>query len=235
MRLNIHLILAVALLTACSSLPADLDAGPSQYGSSQRPKSFSAGTYVSGIVGVTDVTALNLELDSDFGTTVDDNELTLPWIAASLQVPVVKKKVEVGYEAGFSLGWQSDRNAIVIDTGTVLITADNDLRLFDISGGLFVATTIFDRLRLYGGAGPLAQFGRVDLELGQDINGDGSVAESGFGVGYYARTGIDLALAGSTSVGIVVRWVDSKLDFGSRFEKLDIEALQYGIAVTTGF
>lgn len=231
MRSNRLLLSLCALLaTACSSTTAGLTS--QQWQDTGRP---SNSPRVTGIIGVTEVTTLGLDLGGGPGSTSEDGEATMPLIAAQLQVPLRPGRLEFGYEAGFSLGWDSEREAFVIDTGTVLIKADNNAFLFDVSGGLYLATRLGQRVRIYGAAGPLFQYGSVDLDFDQQFNGRGSVSGSGVGLGYYARTGLDLQTGPGSAIGFVVRWVDSSVDLGGSLGNLDVEALQIGLAVTTGF
>ncbi|MFT5049416.1 MAG: opacity protein-like surface antigen [Chlamydiales bacterium] len=220
------------LTVGCSATPTRSrsqawDAPPSQRRSS--------GSRVSGIIGVTDITALNLELDPAFGSTTRDDGLSMPMIGAQGQVVNRSGRLEWGFEGGFSLGWDSDREAVVIDTGTVLVLADNNMRIFDLSGGLFVGTTTRRGMRIYAGAGPLLQYGHIDLDLGESINGRGSLTEDGLGFGYYSRAGVEIETSPGTTVGFVVRWVDSSIDFGGAVNELDMEAVQIGFVMTTGF
>lgn len=234
------LLVGALLSGACSSVPVGSGAsgdagvwssqgrGSSSHASTPRPR-------VTGIVGITEISALDLDLGSRVGDTTDDASLSTPLIGAQFMYPVRRQRLEWGYEGGFSLGWKNDTNAYVIDTGTVLVQADNEMFLLDFSGGLYVAKTLGQRVRIYGAAGPLMQFGSVDLDLDQPINGDDSLDGSGVGLGYYARTGIDIEARPGTSWGLTLRWVDSRFDMGGSLGRMDVEAVQLGLAVTTGF
>ena len=227
---RILLSLCALLATGCSTTSAGFTG--QQWERSQRA---TAGPRVAGIIGVTEVTAMGLGLSNSIGSTTEDADATMPLIGAQLQVPLRLGRLEFGYEGGFSLGWDSEHEAYVIDTGVVLVKTDNKVRLFDISGGLYLATRLGQRFRLYGAAGPVFQYGSVDLDFDQTIGSRNSLSGSGVGLGYYARTGLDLQVSPGTSVGIAVRWVDSSVDLGGSLGDLDIEALQVGLAVTTGF
>lgn len=224
------LLLCALLATACSATSAGYSS--QQWQQSSRP---SASPRVTGIIGITEVTALGVDLNNNIGETVEDADTSMPLIAAQLQVPIRPGRLEFGYEGGFSLGWDSEHEAYFIDTGTVLVATDNKVRLFDLSGGLYLAASLGQRWRVYGGVGPVFQFGKVDLDYDQPINGRSSNSGSGVGLGYYARTGIDLRTGPGSAIGLVVRWVDSSVDLGGSLGDLDIEALQIGLAVTTGF
>jgi len=190
---------------------------------------------VSGIIGVTEISSLSLDLNSSVGSITRDDGPTMPLIAAQGQLVNRRGPLEWGLEGGFSYGWDSDREAVVIDTGAVLVFADNNMRVFDLSGGLWVGTTTKGGMRIYAGAGPVLQYGHVDLELDRLVNGTDSITEDGLGFGYYTRAGIEVAAGPGTTMGFVVRWVDSMIDFGGAIDELDMEALQIGFVVTTGF
>ena len=230
---RICLLLCALLAPACAATSfGGASVAQSSPWETQTPKSTAR---VTGIIGVTEITSKGLNLSNSVGEATEEDDSTLPLIAAQVQVPVRNARLEWGYEGGFSLGWKSERNAYVIDTGTVLISADNQAFLFDISGGLYLARMFGGRVRLYGGAGPLMQFGSVDLDLDQAINGDDSLDGSGVGLGYYVRTGFDVQTSPGTLVGLSLRWVDSEVDLGGKLGTLENEALQIGLAVTSGF
>jgi len=224
------LSICALLATACSATSAGYSG--QQWENKSRPSSTPR---VTGIIGITEVTALGVNLNNNIGNTVEDADTSMPLIGAQVQVPLRPGRLEFGYEGGFSLGWDSEHEAYYIDTGVVLVATDNKVRLFDVSGGLYLSTMLGRRWRLYGGAGPVFQFGKLDLDYDQPINGRTSDSGSGVGLGYYARTGLEVKTSPGTSVGLVVRWVDSSVDLGGTLGDLDIEALQVGIAVTSGF
>jgi hypothetical protein len=222
------LVLLLALLpSACASVP-----GPSQQ-QDPLPGSAPRAGRVTGMIGVTDITAIEVDLDSGIGEA-DSEDLTLPLIGAAYQFPNVSRTaLEWGFEAGFGVGWDSEREAVVIDTGAVLVVADNDLRLIDLYGGLYAATKLGQKVRAYGGAGPVLQFGRADLDFDEPIDGSSSASESGVGYGYYTRAGLEYEFRRDTWIGLVARWSDTTLDLGGDIDELDLEAVQLALTVTT--
>ncbi|MEO0651294.1 MAG: hypothetical protein AAFZ65_11515 [Planctomycetota bacterium] len=228
---------AAVLITAACAGPRPLGSpqgavqagrSPDGYGSPVAP-----GARLSGAVGVMDLTGLDIGVAEPFGETVSEDELTLPFFAANLQSPFRRERLELGWEAGFSIAFESERDAVVIDDGTALIVSDNDLRLSDISGGLYAALNLGERVRVHGGAGPLFQIGSVELELGDPINGEDELSESGVGLGYYARVGADFYYSSSSAVGVSIRWIDSEVNLGGTLDDLQIDGLQYAVVFTT--
>jgi len=222
-------LLLVLSASSCATVPAASSQQDPLAGSSPR-----AGR-VTGMIGVTEVTAVDFELDSDLGEA-DSEDRTLPYIGAAYQFPSASRTaLEWGFEAGFGVGWDSERNAVVIDTGTVVVVADNDLRLIDLSGGLYAAMMLgkTKKLRAYGGVGPVVQFGWADLDFEEEINGSNSASENGLGLGYYSRAGLDYKFKRDTWIGFVVRWMDTSIDFDAEIEEVELESLMVALTVTT--
>src|SRR6185436_15697759 len=119
--------------------------------------------------------------------------------------------------------------------GSVVVVADNDIFLFDFFGGPFFDLMLGQRTRVYVGAGPLLQWGSVDLDWNQPIQGHVHSSDSGFGVGWYARTGIEFAMRPGLQIGFGIRWVDSYLDLSGDIDRLDFEGEQYYLTVTESF
>jgi len=223
--------LSTLLLGACSTVPQARGRMDDAYG----PNAERTPRRVSGLVGVMEVTTFDLSLKPGLGQVVSDNDITMPMFGAQTQIPIRSGGIEFGFEAGFSFGWKSDREAIQIDDGTFLITSDNQVRIGDLSGGLYVAVPIGERARIYGGAGPVLQWTSVDLEFDSPLGGNTNVDENGFGAGYYARTGVDVDMGQGTLVGLFGRWVDSSADLGGPLDDVELETIQFGLSVTASY
>ena len=103
--------------------------------------------------------------------------------------------------------------------------------LIELYGGPFVSLFLGERWRVYGGVGPMLQWASYDQESADtDFNGNGS----GFGTGWYARTGLELAVRPGLMIGAGVRWSDSVVDLDSGLGDLDLEGIQWAFTVTTG-
>jgi hypothetical protein len=53
-----------------------------------------------------------------------------------------------------------------------------------------------------------------------------SGSSGGFGVGYYARTGLELLLGHGALAGVAVRWSDSTIDLDGNRGDLDLSGFQ---------
>lgn len=196
--------------------------------------SLGEGQRLSGVVGVA---ALDVDVTAapGAGEVVRDDDFNVPFVAAQWQKALGGEAVELGFEAGFSIGWDTDRDAVYLDDGSAILIADNELCVIDLSLGGYASTALGERFRLYGGVGPLVQFAWIDLDFDQPLDGRDSVDESGLGFGYYARAGLEYEVSEGTGVGLVARWADATVDLGGLLDELAVEGVQVGVVVTTGF
>lgn len=185
-----------------------------------------------GMIGVTDLTVSEIDIDDSRGEVVDNNGMTLPLLGGVFQHPVSGDRTQLGVEGGFTFGWQGDVVGVAVGGGNVVVAADNDVFLTDIFVGLYGDTMLGDKTRVYVGAGPLLQW--VNLNIDWDDPGSGHVhtSESGFGYGYYARTGIDFMVRPGMYVGLGARWMDAKADFSGIVNEFNTEGVQYFMTFT---
>lgn len=189
---------------------------------------------VQGLIGVSTFDKVERSGGNDPGPVVREPDLrTLPLLGGVWQQPLGGERLHYGIEGGFSFGWDGSVSAFALGGGLV-VAFDNDLFLLDLFLGPYVGTPLGDKWRLYGGVGPLLQF--ADFELNsQDTAAAPSRDGSGFGYGYYARTGIEYALSAKTLVGLALRWIDSKVDLSGGLGDLDVEGVQAMVTVSQSF
>ncbi|MEQ1892349.1 MAG: hypothetical protein ABL998_07415 [Planctomycetota bacterium] len=192
------------------------------------------GALVTGMIGLARLEVTDTDLDAGLGEVTDTDEASLPLIGAVYQQPLVGRRLRFGIEGGFSLSWENDVQAVLVDSGSAAIVAENDFLLIDLSGGVYADLMLGRRLRLYGGAGPLLQFASVDAEWNDSVLGNVNVDENAFGGGYYARTGFELAFGAGTTVGLGVRYLDSSVDPGGGIDSIEFEEWQYVLTATRG-
>ncbi len=111
----------------------------------------------------------------------------------------------------------------VIKISTKMVIVDNGF-------GLYGSQMLGESFRLYAGTGPLIQFGDGKFEDELTSN-----TESGFGVGWYARVGLEYELKPREFLGIGVRGTNSEIDFGGSVGEFDTDALQVFVTYTMGF
>jgi hypothetical protein len=162
------------------------------------------------------------------GPTVEDDDLLeVPAIGGGGQWKIFGEGVDVGMEGMLAFSWRANATAFAVGSGGVAVAVDVDLLLFDLYGGPFVNVFLGDHVRLYAAAGPLMQWGQYE-QTGPSLDGNGS----GFGVGLYARTGIEMLVGAGTWLGFGVRWSDSKLDLDDNQGELDLNGFQIAFTVS---
>jgi hypothetical protein len=191
-----------------------------------------ASSRVQGQIGFIDLDTDAIELDDPADVVTDGGGANMPTIGAAVQMAGIgQRAVTAGVEWGGTLSWENDRGAVAAGNGTVVVVSDNDYLLADVFAGLYVNVDLGERWRIYGGAGPLLQYGRIDLEYIDESNNLIDVGGDGFGLGTYVRAGIERTI-GATTVGIGARWMRSSIDPGSGIDELDLEGVQYLITAT---
>lgn len=133
---------------------------------------------------------------------------------------------QYGWEGGVRLGYGSNRSMFVYlaDTGSS-VGVKSDLWTADVTFGGFASASLANRVRFYVSAGPVVYWGRAsgadqDTTVAQ---GEGTavtidLTDSGDDVGatWYARAGAEWMFSPNIHVGVSVRKVDARLDFGQR-------------------
>jgi hypothetical protein len=87
-------------------------------------------------------------------------------------------------------------------------------------------------MRLYVGGGPMMEWCWYHQD---SINAFASGDGSGFGVGWYARTGIEFNVSRNSMVGLGVRWSDVKMDVSGNLGDLKVDGFLVMLTLTQGF
>ena len=183
-----------------------------------------------GFFGITEFSDISVDSSGPGSVDGDRGDLDeLPLIGGGAQWKLSGERIDFGLEGLFSFAWSSDATAFVVGGGGAAVAVDVDLLLFEFYGGPFASMFLGEKVRAYGAAGPLFQWSNYD-QTGNGLADDGS----GFGYGYYARTGLEFALASRTFLGLGVRWSESEVDLGGNLDDLQIDGLQWMITVSRG-
>jgi len=105
----------------------------------------------------------------------------------------------------------------------------------DFFGGAFADLALGEKLRAYAGVGPVLQFGQIDFEYQDPINGHVRIYDSGFGTGYYTRIGLEFQINPKMSIGAGFRYVDTSVDFGGAIDSMDFKQEQYLVTFTESY
>lgn len=215
-------VLLLVMIASCALAPRDED-----------DFIVLGGVTAQGFLGVAEFDELDLSVRPGLGEVVDVDEPTLPLVGGVVQRPLNSSRVEVGIEGGLSFAWGDGDALVAVGGGGALVVADNDLFLGDLFGGPYARAPLGSRLQVYAAAGPLLQYGRAELDYRNDLDEPVSLDDDGFGLGWYARAGFELALDPGTWIGLGARWVDSGVDLGDGFDDYDFEALQLLLTMST--
>jgi hypothetical protein len=193
-----------------------------------RPNGWDVGRpLMQGLIGAT--LYQQVERTGGSGPPVDgSDDSQMPTIGGGAQWKLGGEKIDFGLEALLAFSWQAGATAFASTGGGAVVAVDVDLFLFDLYGGPFASVFLGDRLRAYVGAGPMMQWGSYD-QSGSALDGSGS----GFGLGVYARTGLEVLIGSGTLVGFGVRWSDSTIDLSGGQGDLELDGLQ--LAVTFSY
>lgn len=216
------LLILFPLVTACATppppppqAPRTVPGGPAGPASSQWRR---GGAVLQGYFGA----ALLETVERTGGSRPPvDGDAELPIIGGGGQWKLAGDRVDFGLEGLLGFGWRSGAGAVAIGGGGAAVAVDIDLLMFELYGGPFASMFLGDGLRAYAGAGPLMQWAHYEETSAFD-DGD----SSGFGVGWYARTGLEFVVGGGSMIGVGARWSDSEVDLDSGLGDLELEGLQ---------
>lgn len=165
------------------------------------------------------------------GELKDDSD-TFPVIGGGAQWKLAGERMDFGIEGLISFSWQGNIAAFASTGGGTVVAVDVDLLIWDLYGGPFASVFLGDNCRIYASAGPLLRWAYYDQNGPTGFtSGDGS----GFGAGYYARTGIEFGVGRGTMVGFGARWSDVTMDLSGGFGDLDMHGVEALLTVTQGF
>jgi len=218
------------LSVACAPTQLGLR-GPCEPGLADRSGPAPRGYLVQGFAGATVLGDVSLEPTGNPIGVEDVGTSTLPLLGAAVMYPLSGERFQMGVEMGVTTGWDADRGLVRLNNATQT-RSDNRLVLVDGFVGAYANVYLNRSWRLYGGAGPVLQFGSVDVEYTDENSERVDLNEDGFGLGVYARAGVELLLWNGTWAGIGVRRLDSRFDPGGSLSDFDFEAMQYVFTAT---
>lgn len=164
------------------------------------------------------------------------NLTQMPLIGGNWQMVLGGDRIDWGLDVGGTLGFRSDGGTVTpIGAGTVAV--DIDMSLFDLYGGPFISMNLGEKIRVYGGVGPMMQFANYNHKNNRPSSDPLHVNDSGtgFGLGWYSRLGAELAISRGMMVGLGGRWIDSTVDLSGGLGDLDIAGAQVYLTFSTGF
>lgn len=145
----------------------------------------------------------------------------LPLGGGGIQRVLAGGQVGYGYEIMLS---GSGRNGERLSRATPAggsAQVNVDLLLLDMHVGPLLSAQLGGGWRLYGSLGPVLQFAQWDeTEGGIERN------TKGFGLGAYARIGLDYARTESEWIGLSLGWLDTEVDLGAGLGDFEASGVQ---------
>jgi len=174
---------------------------------------------------------------------VSTNDLsTMPYLGIAGQYALCGGESHIGIDASLLFGWRADDSSIAVGNGQARVEIDSDLWLVDLAIGLYAQTLLGSRWRLYGAVGPMLLFGEYsddttveDLTVTPVTETKDSNSESSFGVGGYAKLGLEYRLSGDAFMGIAVRGIATNLEFDQAIEGGDLTSIQGFVTFTRAY
>lgn len=223
-------------LLACFLLPAGSPLG------AQAAES----NLLQGVVGAARFDADSLTFRLPPPESGEDEDLSsMPWVGIIGQHLFAGGSTRVGFEGGILFGWRSRDTSIVAGSNQAVIKIDSSLWLLDLSAGVCLDQRLGQRWRLYLAAGPAMLFGEYeedeDVSSGEDTADPAATAafegesESEFGIGGYARAGLEYEFAPQSLIGFSVSGLATNMEFDNTVDSAKVSGVQAFVTFTRIF
>lgn len=181
----------------------------------------------------------NLKFKVSDSTTPTETDLSLiPQLGGAWGTLPKGDRFQYGLECSFLLGFQFDEvNYIVVNSG-LHASVSTSMWMFDLAGGPY-ASLFLDknhRVRIYCGGGPLMTYADYQSDKNyEDNTPDENADETAFGVGVYARTGVEFRIYEQGMLGLGARGSWASVDFSDVGGSSDLVGLAAFVTFTAGF
>lgn len=192
---------------------------------------------VSGLLGAIKYDNLKFDLEDSSSSKADLS--LIPQVGGAWMTLPKGDWLQVGLETSFLLGFQVDKITYASIGGDGLyVSVSASMWMFDLAGGAY-ANLYLDpgrRVRLYAGGGPLMVYASYHTESEFDDGSDEvDTTESAFGVGVYARTGIEFRIHQRGMLGIGARGTWNSVDFSDVGGQSEMSGVAGFVSYTAGF
>lgn len=184
----------------------------------------------------------NLKFNVDDSSSPKEVDLSLlPQLGGAwATLPKEGARFQYGLEASFLLGFQFDKiNYLQAGGSGLYVSISTSMWMFDLAGGGYASLFLDPKrnIRLYAGGGPLMVYAdyRADKEYDDGTTPDEDVGESAFGIGVYARAGIEFRLYEKGMLGIGARSTWSNVDFSDVGGRSELVGTALFATFTAGF
>jgi len=207
-------------------------------------RGMAAGEFIlQGVVGAAsfDSDSLTFEVEKSEGGEEEDLS-SMPYVGLIGQYLFAGGATRFGVEGSALFGWRSRDTTIVAGSNQAVVKIDSSLWLFDLSAGVCLEQRWGANWRLYLAAGPAMLFGEYDADDDVEEGADPATAEmfrgeseSEFGIGGYARLGLEYEFAPRALVGISVRGLATDMEFDNAVDASRVGGVQAFLTFTRNF
>ncbi len=175
--------------------------------------------------------------DATEATTVDIS--ALPQFGGAWGTLPKGDRFQYGLECSFLMGIRFDSvNYLYAGGGGLYVSLSTSMWMFDIAGGPY-ANLFLDKgrkVRLYAGAGPLMTYAdyRSESDFDDPAKPNESNNESVFGLGVYARAGVEFRVHRYGMLGLGARGTWSNVDFTEVGGSSELVGLAAFVSYTAG-
>lgn len=192
-----------------------------------------------GLLGAVRYENLKFSVD-DSDTPQEIDMTTLPQFGGAWSTLPKGDHLQLGLEATFLFGMRVDKiNYLYAGGGGLYVSLSSSLWMFDLAGGGYANLYLGSsrKVRLYAGGGPLMMYAsyRTDKDFDDEIVEDIVETESAFGLGVYARSGIEFRVQEAGMLGLGVRGSWSNLDFSDNGGRSELTGISAFATFTAGF
>ncbi len=175
----------------------------------------------------------------DSATPEEANYSTLPQLGGAWYSVPIGERFQFGLETSLLLGFRAVKlNYLYAGGGGLYVNLSSSFWMFDLAGGAY-ANLYLDpgqNVRLYAGCGPLMMYASYRTEKDfSDGSDDKTETDSAFGIGMYARAGLEFRVYDKGMVGVGARGTWSNVDFSDAGGHSDLTGIAGFVTFTAGF
>ncbi len=224
-RLFISGLMLLSMVAGAQARTSDYDAWDEDYN-------------VSALLGVVKYADLKFTFPDSASSERADLSL-LPQLGGAWTTAPLGDRFQCGLETSFLMAFQADKlNYLSAGGGGLRISVSTSIWMFDLAGGAYASAYLDPKryVRVYAGGGPLIMYAsyrtKRDYSDGTD---EESASESHFGVGGYARTGIECRIRENGMLGLGARGTWTRIDFSDVGGRSEMTGIAGFITYTVGF
>ena len=174
----------------------------------------------------------NLKIDVDGGEAEVDLSI-IPQLGAGWGTVPKGDRFQYGLECSFLLGFMADDISFFSTGHGTVVNISSTMWMFDIAGGPY-ASVVLDKnkkVRIYAAGGPLLTYAnyQADASIPEEDH-----SESVFGLGLYARTGVEFRIYDKGMLGLGLRGSWASVDLSEVGGKSELTGIAAFVSFTAG-